>query len=161
MIIGIDPGMKGGVAVLGEADGRPVFVDGMRMPLIDRGKRQIVDAVKLHNFFSRYVIEEIAIELTHAMPGQGVSSMFTFGYATGVAVGIAYLHTPDPLSVTPQMWKSYFGLRTYKRESLAMAHETFSPHFTVDKLADEGIAEAALIALWYHDTKNDRRGHDR
>jgi crossover junction endodeoxyribonuclease RuvC len=158
MIIGIDPGMKGGIAVLGEEGGRMVFADGMRMPLIDRGKRQIVDAKVIHALLSRYAIEAIIIELTHAMPGQGVSSMFAFGHATGVATGVAYLHTPRPISVTPQVWKAHFCLGRDKHKSLAMARATFAPHFQFSKLADDGVAEAALIALWYHDTKTDTEG---
>jgi len=90
----------------------------------------------------------------HAMPRQGVTSSFSFGRATGAAETLAILTGAGTSWVEPRVWKKHHMLGPDKRRSLALAAELWP--FMLDKklwgvLANEGIAEAALIARWFYD----------
>lgn len=157
MILGIDPGAKGGVALLGD-DLRPRIA--CRMPVVEyRGKRAF-DPNGFEDFFgehiSRHKLDQIVIEQVHAMPGQGVSSTFQFGRLFGGVETMAmYLKAPMTY-VTPAVWKKHFGLGQSKRASLDMCKLRFGPANLWDVLANEGISEAALIALWWAETRGAR-----
>lgn len=149
MLIGIDPGKTGGVALIGEGG---EFLHGVRMPTVKHGKRDLVDPRAINEALLTVVDDVgargIVIEQVGAMPGQGVSSMFNFGRHTGAVEGWA-LGTGLPVSwVTPAVWKKHFGLSRDKRASLDRARLEFGDLKLWDVLANDGIAEAALIALW-------------
>lgn len=148
MIVGIDCGKNGGVAILSM---QGELLGGMRMPLLQHGKRDLVDVFQIRANVANVSADEIdhiVLEQVNAMPGQGVTSMFNFGRHTGSAEAYA-LSTGKPITwVTPQKWKGYFGLSKDKMASLDRARLEFgnSPLWRVK--ANDGIAEAALIALW-------------
>lgn len=146
-VIGIDPGKSGGIAAVNR-DGQ--FLAGMRMPTLKHGNREIVDTRNLTNWIvSAWGDVEFVIEQVSAMPGQGVSSMFNFGRHTGAVEGWA-LDWGDPVRwVTPQRWKKFFTLSKDKRASLDRARLEFGESDLWDVKANDGIAEAALIALWW------------
>jgi crossover junction endodeoxyribonuclease RuvC len=76
LVLAADPGMSGALALLGQGQLR--ILRDFKKP------EDIVQAVKE---FSTAEPELMVIEDVHAMPGQGVVSMFTFGHATGVMRG--------------------------------------------------------------------------
>lgn len=90
------------------------------------------------------------VEEVWAMPGQGVSSTFTFGMATGIPVGIlAGLGIPTSF-LRPAEWRKLAGLtsgedKAASRARAASLWPTRSVLFL--KAKDDGVAEAALIAL--------------
>ena len=109
IVIGIDPGLRGGIAVL--RDGEEPWV--MPMPALKYSPtRRIVDAGELARMFVRIVgtfaqapNAHAFLEQVHAMPKQGVSSSFSFGRSLGVIEGVlATLGIPYTL-VTPQRWQ--------------------------------------------------------
>ena len=137
--IGIDPGASGAFAVLDE-NGAHVFPWGSegfkRVLLIARSKAdgQVMACV----------------EKVGAMPGQGVTSMFSFGknagYIEGVleAIGIPYQ------LVSPQKWKKEYSLGSDKKQSIEVCKRLF-PDVSLrrtDKCRkdDDGMAEALLMA---------------
>jgi crossover junction endodeoxyribonuclease RuvC len=150
MVIGIDPGMKGGVAVL-DHGGR--FVGGMRMPSVLRGKRAMVETSAVDAFVRQYVggddISAIVLEAPNSMPGQGLQSTFTFGRFCGAVEGWAVGRGCAVQLVTPVVWKKHFALSRDKRASLDRARLEFGSHERWAVLANDGIAESALIALWW------------
>lgn len=147
MIIGIDPGKSGGVALIDE-DRK--IIDCLRMPTVRHGKRDLVDVMRLNKRFGMHKVDAVVIEQVSAMPGQGVTSMFNFGRHVGAVEGWA-LSIGCPVHwVTPAVWKKTFGLSRDKRASLDRARLEFGDHKLWDVLANDGIAEAALIALWWH-----------
>ena len=90
---------------------------------------------------------QVALEVVHAMPKQGVSSSFKFGVAYGIALSLVdRLLCPAHL-VTPQKWKKDMGLTSDKRTSLKMARELW-PNAPLTRQKDNGRAEALLIAEW-------------
>lgn len=150
MIIGIDPGKSGGVAAVG-AGGE--WLGGMRMPTLKHGKRELVDVRRLAywglDVVASHGVLHIVIEQVSAMPGQGVTSMFNFGRHTGSVESWALQWNVPVHWVTPARWKKSFGLSRDKRASLDRARLEFGGDPLWDVLANDGIAEAGLIALWW------------
>lgn len=146
VVVGIDPGISGGVSVL-TWTGR--FITGIRMPSVLMGKRAMVDTVALDALMIGFEnVRSVVIEAPNSMPKQGLQSTFNFGRHCGAVEGWAVsLRCPVRL-VTPSVWKKFFALSSDKRASLDRARMEFGPDERWTVLANDGIAEAALIALW-------------
>lgn len=152
LTIGIDPGLTGAIAVL--ADGR--LCDVWDMPTVGRGKaaRQTVNAAalaaSLRDHLSAHpgadvqaVVEDVA-----ARPGQGVTSMFRFGYACGVVSGVLGALSIPVVPVSPRRWKRAYGLLgAHKDASRGRAVDLY-PQAPLARKRDHGRAEAILLARW-------------
>lgn len=149
MILGIDVGISGAVAVL---DGdKLVAVHDMPTLFTKVGgrKRKRINARELYTLVADYEIDHAFIEIVAARPNQGVSSMFAFGQASGIAEGVCASVTPDVTGVRPQTWKKHFKLGSNKSDSRELASHlwpSLSDRFK--RVKDDGRAEAALIGLW-------------
>jgi len=146
LIIGFDPGLKGGMASVHKGS-----VDACcRMPVIKDGTKSILDlneiASKLRDIASQ--IDLIVIEKVHAMPKQGVTSVFTFGEGYGSIKGIAAGLAIPIIEVTPQRWMkdilNGIPLDLGKKRSLAYCKARFP---NLGKITD-GESDALCIALW-------------
>lgn len=156
VIAGIDPGQSGGIA-LTQGTKLTAFA---RMPTMKVGGKTHVDARALHDLLTKDTWpppDAIVIEQVHAMPRQGVSSTFAFGAAFGSACAAAYITGRRVEFVTPAAWKKALGLSSDKRASLDMARRLWPEAVDWSVLANDGIAEAALIAEWYRRGCADRR----
>jgi crossover junction endodeoxyribonuclease RuvC len=149
-VLGVDPGQSGGLAIL--HGGR--LVKGTRMPIVKiRGKAQ-VDARAVVRWWDDCLVpfDVAVIEAVHAMPRQGVSSSFQFGRMLGGIEALVYSTGARVEYVTPAAWKKAMGLSTDKQASIDAAKIMFGS--AADELlkhkADDGIAEAALIAAYWH-----------
>ena len=158
MIIGIDPGINGGVAFL-SADRLDIFdipvIESFKSTRTKSGnykKRREVDCLKLDRLLSEYSheqVELIIMEKVAAMPGQGVSSMFSFGQSVGRIEGVIMpMYPPDPIVyVSPIVWKKYHGLlKTEKYAAVELCRQKYpglSDSFLKSK---DGRADAVLIA---------------
>lgn len=151
MILGIDPGQTGGVALI---NSNGLFVKGMRMPMMAYKKRKMVATNKLTTFcggvrsIARY-IDDIVIEVPNSMPRQGLQSTYNFGRHCGAVEGWAHSVSADVNYATPSQWKTKMGLTSNKRDSMAMAKSCFGEELLWDVLANDGIAESGLLALWF------------
>jgi len=101
-IIGIDPGLDGGLAA--------ITSDGLKltpMPVFDAGKRRYIDEPRVVNWLIDHAIRNarVFIESVHAMPHQGVVSMFTFGTGWGQVRGICAGLGISYQLVRPQEWQ--------------------------------------------------------
>lgn len=151
-IIGIDPGAGGAVAIL-ERSGELVQVFDMpSVEVISGGKaKRRVSPEMLAAELRLYNVHGVCayIEQVGAMPGQGVSSMFAFGEAFGLAKGVlAGLGIPVQ-AVPPGKWKRALNLNAGKdgaRARAAALWPTKAGEFK--RVKDDGRAEAALIAHW-------------
>lgn len=103
--IGIDPGASGAISALITKDG--TIHSHQTVEFKTAGLDGYIDslwALKLLN------IQKVIVEQVHAMPGQGVTSMFTFGKNFGEilgalkALGIGYELVP------PQKWQKELGV---------------------------------------------------
>lgn len=85
------------------------------------------------------------------MPGQGVTSMFAFGYASGLCEGVVCALGLRLLRVTPQTWKKAYRLAPKADKSMSRHIATnLAPHLGEHfrKVKDHNRAEAFLIAYW-------------
>lgn len=155
MILGIDPGRFGAVAVLD----RDRLVHVFDMPIVTLQ----VNGKAKHRISPEMLVSELGmyrdavtcayVEKVSAMPGQGVSSMFAFGESLGIIRGImAGLLIPCVL-VPPSQWKKGVGLGAGKDAARALAAQTWPLHAgEFSRVKDDGRAEAALIGLWGYKT---------
>ena len=148
-VLGVDPGASGGLAIINSKTLK--IVRGQRMPTYQLRGKSVVSPDGVMAFADSVDVEVAVIEQVHAMPTQGVSSAFSFGRLTGGIEAVAFLIAPRLEWVTPQVWKKHFGLSSNKQESIDAARLKFGSSYGWEKKADEGIAEAALIARWFID----------
>lgn len=116
------------------------------MPTKKFGSKTIVDAAAVGLLIQVYQPDTAAIERVGARPGQGVTSMFDFGYSTGVVTG-ACAGAGVPVTVLlPALWRAWAGLRGNKSDARARAAEMFPDHAkALARKKDHGRAEAILI----------------
>lgn len=152
-IIGIDPGANGAVAILEAGTGKLVQVFDMpNVEIIVGGKSKkrvapylLAEELRLYDVLgTRAIVEQVA-----AMPGQGVSSMFAFGHAFGLAMGVLAGMGITAELVTPAKWKRDLKVNPGKDGSRLLAMTLWPDQAKEFKrVKDDGRAEAALIALW-------------
>jgi crossover junction endodeoxyribonuclease RuvC len=144
MIIGIDPGANGAMAVL----------DGDRVTILDVPKvAGEIDYVAWAKEWGAVLpfLSHIWIEQVGAMPGQGVTSMFNFGQVYGFVKALAYASGTPVSFVRPQKWKVGVGITAgaAKGASRIRASQLFPQHADLWKLVKhDGRAEALLIAYY-------------
>jgi crossover junction endodeoxyribonuclease RuvC len=142
-ICGIDPGLSGAIAFFYPEHAERVAV--YDMPLVD-GR---VNAAGISQLMEQFNPDCAVVELVGAMPGQGVTSMFNFGRAVGVVVGVLAAHKVAVHFPTPTKWKRYFALGKDKEESRRLAIERWplcADSFSLKK--HHGRAEACLLAAY-------------
>ncbi len=146
--IGVDPGLRGAIAVIDNDD-----VQTYPMPTID-GDLDLTELSSLL-FSFRSTPHSIYIEKVHAMPGQGVTSMFSFGKGYGCIIGIMHAYMLNYSFVTPQAWQKATHTTTKgsaKERSLLSAIQLFpyaNFHITPrSKKAHDGVVDALNIAAY-------------
>ncbi len=157
--MGIDPGAFGAIAILDKNSRELVIID-MPTLKVKRGPRVVnqVDAHMLADALRGHVTANTSalIEKVHAMPGQGVSSMFSFGRAAGIVEGVlAGLSVPFQL-IPPATWTK--SMRTFggKDGSRQRAQELFPDYAHLfARKKDDGRAEAALLACYAAEREDD------
>lgn len=153
-IMGIDPGLDGGIAIY---SGGPLITK--IMPTLGTGKRTL-DAGNLADWLREQQrqgdIDTTFLELVGAMPGQGVTSMFTFGEGYGVIKGVlAVLRIPYTL-VSPRKWQTAVGVKSTKDDTkgaaMVRAVQLFPGHNFLatarSKKPHQGMVDAALLAYF-------------
>lgn len=153
-VIGIDPGLDGAVVVLSTAlateDSWFALLDTPTLTVAGKsGKRREYAASEMMRFLRGFTNVHALIENVHAMPGQGVRSMFSMGYGVGLWTGIlAGLEIPFD-RVSPQRWKKVLmdGMGHDKDAGRLRAQQVFPKHAELfARKKDDGRADAALIA---------------
>lgn len=149
MIVGIDPGFKGAIALYAPDSG---WLEIHDMPVFPAagGKTEINHAELLEIMRSTGDATATAwLEVVQSRPGQNSSAVFRFGQGYG-ALECACAATGKALRyVTPAKWKKHFGLKADKGGSRAVACQRFPKHAgQFARVKDDGRAEAALIALY-------------
>jgi hypothetical protein len=145
LILGIDPGLSGALAML-DADGAvelladlPIIRD-RSLAWVDGGELQSLLLAAIRGRPVRATVERVA-----GRPGQGVSSAFTFGLGLGSVLGVLQAMHVGIEFVTPGQWKGALGLSKDKRASLDRARLLW-PAANLRLAKREGRAEALLIA---------------
>ena len=156
-IIGIDPGLSGGIAILEdnkvkEMYDMPVMADGKK------NKRQLNNALLVQLLKDNIKsIEDtvMVVEQVNAMPGQGVTSMFNFGQTFGAIKGICAALGLPIFFVRPAKWKKHFELINSSKDASRTKVIEMYPSIS-DKLSkkkDVNKSDAVLIARYYSETR--------
>lgn len=154
-VIGVDPGITGALALL-QAGPSPRLIEVADMPTAtkrvnSRAKQHII-APALADLLKRWTdlpFEadfEVFIEEVHAMPGQGVTSMFRFGHAAGLVHGVAAGLGLRISEITPRDWQTVVRVRSDPDAGRLRASQLFplmAGEFARKK--DHNRADATLI----------------
>ena len=150
IFIGIDPGLIGAVAMIDDSpivhiwDTPTITVQGAKKKkrhYLMQEMLKIFTDLKLKPGECTAVIEQV-----NAMPGQGVTSMFSMGFGLGAwHMLLAALNIPF-VQVRPQEWKKAYGLHGKdKNGSIVRAKQLF-PTSDIHLVKHDGRAEALLLA---------------
>lgn len=149
VIAGIDPGKTGALALLHQ-DGSAQFFDVPTIKLRGKEKPAWSEWVNIWSDALRWASPTmIVIEDVGARPGQGVTSMFSFGRSLGFAHGIVASACDCPVHfVTPSVWKAKMGLQGSGKGASREICRTLYPATasSVARVKDDGRAEALLLA---------------
>ena len=154
LIVAIDPGLTGALGFL--RDG--VFLAVEDMPVVLKGVGSVKNEVSPQGMKTlirdRLLPGEAVvsvIEKVGAMPGQGVSSVFSLGDSYGAARAVLATAGFELVQVHPATWKKYFKLTADKELSRALATRLF-PAAPLHLKKHDGRAEALLLARWLWET---------
>lgn len=152
MIIGIDPGISGAIVALYTDE----TARSWPMPTLIRGSARHVDGLEAWHIIDGAVPldqrADIWIEDVHAMPGQGVVSMFNFGHALGVIEGISSTLGRVHF-VRPEIWKKYHqltpgaGKDASRKRAIGLGYLDQLPELKL-KGQGQATADALLIAIY-------------
>lgn len=141
IILGIDPGLTGAIAAIGVTTRKLHWVEDM--PVLDK---EVIGAEVMDMLANEDVMSAM-VERVSSRPGQGVTSVFRFGYVTGQIIGALQALEVPIRRVNANTWKRHMGLSKDKDASRAVACAHFPymrEHFK--RVKDDGRAEAALLA---------------
>lgn len=147
MIVAIDPGLSGCIAVLASNGDLQAF---MHMPVIKVGSSNRVNGAAVQAFLAEHKLRHCYVEKVASMPKQGVASTFNFGHAAGLVEGvIAGAGIPLTL-VTPQRWKKHAGLMGKDKDaSRARCVQLYPSCREFDlKTKGQALADAVLIGRY-------------
>ena len=155
-IIGIDPGLSGGIAIL---DDLKIF-DLYDMPIMAEGKKNKnqLNSAQLVNIIKKNIISgstSVIVEQVGAMPGQGVTSMFNFGQTFGSIKGICAALNLPIFFVRPAKWKKHFELINSSKDSSRTKVIEMYPSVSekLSRKKDVNKADAILIARYFRDCR--------
>ena len=136
-ILGIDPGMSGGMAIIGIDSGQIIQVEKFK----DKTLHDIAEV--MDEWKEGFEIKLAMLELVHSMPKQGVSSTFKFGTSYGFLMGLLTALKVPYEQVTPQKWQKFLSCQSggNKNVTKAKAQELWP----AEKIT-HAIADAMLIA---------------
>ena len=143
-ILGIDPGLSGGLALLcGDA------LLAVAMPVLTLNGKGEIDLAAFRHILSQWSPTHAWIEHQQAMPRQGVASSFRTGQNYGDLRGFLIGSLISFTTVRPAIWKKAMGVPADKTAAIAIATRTFPASSNLwSRKKDDGIAEAALIAAY-------------
>jgi crossover junction endodeoxyribonuclease RuvC len=163
MILGIDPGIGGGIAALTPEAAAVLDVPTLVREVNGKSKRRI-DPAGLARVLSGLDLRGALafVERAQATPQMGVSSAFGYGEAFGLVVGVLAHAGVEMRFVAPGKWKRDMGLvvkgnrsigeegHAYDKEpALELARKLY-PQLRAEliRAKDNGRADALLIAHW-------------
>ena len=136
LILGIDPGVNGAVALIRVEDG-----------VITQCRAGAIDLERLHVFTRSTAL--VVVEAQHASPQMGVRSAFALGQAYGAVRGVlAAAGHPAVVYVQPAAWRGAYGLSggaAGKDAGIALARDVLREP---ERPLTHDEADAVLLA-WY------------
>jgi crossover junction endodeoxyribonuclease RuvC len=150
-LCGIDPGTVGAFAVVDDT-GEVVGIGDLPTHTVARANGRLKVELDSHGFaqlLREARVQRVIIEQVSAMPRQGVSSTFRFGYAAGTVYGVvAALGLPMNF-VTPQKWQQHHRIRKGPDDAVRKVLQLYPAlHENLKRKKDQHRADAVLIALY-------------
>jgi crossover junction endodeoxyribonuclease RuvC len=150
LIIGIDPGLTGGIAALW---GREILaVKDMPVSAKLYGKGDEVNCAELASILMDMRVAgkpvRVILEQVGSMPGQGVASMFSFGDSNGAVRGVCGTLQYPVDRATPQEWKKRAGILLKGKDAARTLAINRHPEISgmLSRKLDIGRADAICIA---------------
>jgi len=158
MIIGIDPGLHGGLAVL-DKEGALKHLFDMPIFPVKKGKstKYDYDVVELYKMISKVSSSDskVFVEKTQGLPsGYGVQASWWLGKCEGLLEGVLVTLKLSYEFVKPQVWQKHFGITRTKGDKKAQSFRIASQLFPSAELKTsrgrklDGRSDALLIAEW-------------
>jgi len=148
--MGIDPGIRGGLAIVDLSDGAaPQLVEAIDIPVTGVGAKERVDVLAVRTWIVQHQPQHAVIERAQAMPKQGASSGFKYGRAVGALEAVLACCEIPMTIVEPSAWKKAHHIRGGDKEGGRQRALQLFPaaHSMLASKKDHGRGEAALIAL--------------
>ena len=159
--IGIDPGKNGGIgAIYSNGD---MMKDYKYQAYAVKCPETVMDMAQelsdIKRDFSGLTDKneheaKLAIEKVHAFPGQGVTSMFTFGKGYGQWLGIIATLGIPYVEITPYSWQKYYGKLPKDRKLKKNTLKHYAQQRFPDLKPTLVTADAILIANWLYKVEN-------
>lgn len=159
MILGIDPGFTGAIALYSPIDHS--VIDVIDMPLIQpteslfggASERKTIDVGQMASFILVHSknITLAVVEQVSAAPEQGVVSMFRFGEGFGMIQGVLSTIGIKTLKPIPSVWKLGMNVSADKNSSISRVALEFGGQFMAEKAPlkkHHGRCEAILLAMF-------------
>ena len=157
IVVGIDPGLSGAIAILENNKVLNIF----DMPVMAEGKKnkrqlnsaQLVNIIK--DSTKPDAEKAVVVEQVNAMPGQGVTSMFNFGQTFGAIKGVCAALELPIFFVRPSKWKKHFELINSSKDASRTKVIEMYPSLAnqLTKKKDVNKSDAILIARFHFETK--------
>ena len=146
--IGVDPGLSGAIAFITGTGSYTVF----DIPIMAKGSGTVkneINANGMRQILQKTItLEPVAmLERVNAMPGQGVSSVFSLGDSFGACRSVLACTDIPTFYVTPTEWKKHFKLTSDKEDARALAIKLY-PQAELHLKKHIDRAEALLIATY-------------
>lgn len=155
-ILGIDPGLSGGYAVVDEKASLLSCGQFPTHTVKKNGKASTqLDGADLAVLLGTTKATHAFVEVVSSRPRQ--AGQFQFGINTGMIHGILHAHKIKFELVASASWKSGYGIKRLeaetkkdkKNEARAIASTLFPKQAkSFARVKDDGVAEATLIALY-------------
>jgi crossover junction endodeoxyribonuclease RuvC len=148
IVAGIDPGKTGALSIVYD-DGTVLLFDVPTAIVKGKAKPSWSEWRSTWSVGLDFNVPDlIVIEDISARPGQGVTSMFTFGRTLGFAHALAAGTGARIEFVTPSVWKGKLGLLNSDKSASREKCRTLFPKIahSLARVKDDGRAEATLLA---------------
>jgi hypothetical protein len=163
VIIGIDPGLDGAIAVLRTSDGKPLGIADIPTKASSGFVKRKVDGRHLGAILSDLVHGSglspdqclVVLELVQSIGGKekgGRVSTFSLAHTMGSVEAVVDAAGLPLKLIQPRTWKAALGLGTEKTASRTLALTLYGKHDEVERslarVKDHNRAEALLLAHW-------------
>jgi hypothetical protein len=167
IVAGIDPGISPAYAIVSNID------NGEHVYGRIKEEDHWFDPWALRDILLENRVNMVVTERVGGMAGQGVSSVFRFGYAAATIVGVAVGLGIEVVRVTPQKWKKQIlaqyemgrgedGVKDVQKKAACQFVKDYYPDVCLrpskrHKVDDHNIAEAVCLASYGLWLKSERK----
>lgn len=154
LILGIDPGAQGAIALVGKDRAGEHVIECEDMPAPDNGVTPpALFASLLRSMLHGYDAPEVAvIEAVNARPPTGASTACKLGKSAGIATMGAAMLGIRVVTPTPAVWKRAMRVGSKQRDPRAVAAERWPADADLfARVKDRDRAEACLLAAFWLD----------